>query len=38
MYWYVLVPAHLFLFKGMTAAIARRAEALEGAPGTLPLT
>ncbi len=38
MYWYVLVPAHLFLFKGMTAAIARRAEALERTSGTLPLT
>jgi uncharacterized protein YbjT (DUF2867 family) len=25
-YWYALVPAHLFLFKGFTAAIARRAE------------
>jgi hypothetical protein len=28
-YWYVLVPAHLFLFKGMTRAIQRRASALE---------
>lgn len=26
LYWYALVPAHLFLFKGMTAAIARSAE------------
>ena len=26
-YWYTLVPAHLFIFKGMTRAIARRAEA-----------
>ena len=25
-YWYALVPAHLFLFRGFTAAIARRAE------------
>ncbi len=25
-YWYALVPAHLFIFKGLTAAIARRAE------------
>jgi hypothetical protein len=25
-YWYALVPAHLFIFKGFTAAIARRAE------------
>lgn len=24
-YWYALVPAHLFLFRGFTAAIARRA-------------
>lgn len=38
MYWYALVPAHLFLFKGMTAAIARRAEALHKAAGPLPLT
>ena len=38
MYWYVLVPAHLFIFKGMTAAIARRAEALEGHAGAQPLT
>jgi len=27
LYWYVLVPAHLFIFKGMTREIARRAEA-----------
>lgn len=26
-YWYVLVPAHLFLFRGWSRAIARRAEA-----------
>lgn len=38
MYWYVLVPAHLFLFKGMTAAIARRAEALQRSGGPQPLT
>jgi uncharacterized protein YbjT (DUF2867 family) len=25
-YWWVLVPAHLFIFKGMTGAMARRAE------------
>jgi uncharacterized protein YbjT (DUF2867 family) len=25
-YWYMLLPAHLFLFKGLTRAIARRAE------------
>jgi uncharacterized protein YbjT (DUF2867 family) len=29
LYWYALVPAHLFIFKGWTRAIARRAEALE---------
>jgi hypothetical protein len=28
-YWYALVPFHLFIFKGMTQAIARRAEALD---------
>jgi uncharacterized protein YbjT (DUF2867 family) len=26
LYWYALVPAHLFIFKGMTRTIARRAE------------
>ena len=26
-YWYLMVPAHLFLFRGWTRAIARRAEA-----------
>jgi uncharacterized protein YbjT (DUF2867 family) len=26
-YWYVLVPAHLFLFRGLTRAIVRRASA-----------
>ncbi|MBS0002872.1 MAG: DUF2867 domain-containing protein [Thioalkalivibrio sp.] len=30
LYWYALVPAHLFIFAGMTRAIARRAEALAG--------
>lgn len=29
LYWAVLVPFHLFIFKGMTRAIARRAETLE---------
>ncbi len=29
LYWYALVPAHLFLFKGITRAIERRASALE---------
>jgi uncharacterized protein YbjT (DUF2867 family) len=32
-YWWVLVPAHLFIFKGMTREIARRAEAV---PSPLP--
>ena len=27
LYWYALLPAHLFLFDGTTKAIARRAEA-----------
>ena len=31
-YWAVLVPFHLFIFKGMTRAMARRAETLERAP------
>jgi hypothetical protein len=26
LYWYALVPAHLFIFKGMTREIARQAE------------
>jgi len=29
-YWYALVPAHLFLFRGWTRAIAKRAEAAGG--------
>ncbi|MGZ8273431.1 MAG: SDR family oxidoreductase [Burkholderiaceae bacterium] len=29
LYWYALVPAHLFIFDRMTQAIARRAEALD---------
>lgn len=33
LYWGVLVPFHLFIFKGMTRAIARRAEALARPPG-----
>jgi len=32
LYWYALVPAHLFLFRGWTRAIARRAEAAAGVP------
>jgi hypothetical protein len=27
LYWYSLVPAHLFLFRGLTRAIQRRASA-----------
>ena len=36
LYWYALVPAHLFIFRGMTRAMVRRAEAIETAhgPGT----
>ena len=26
LYWYAMVPAHLFLFRAMTRAIVRRAE------------
>lgn len=29
LYWYTLVPAHLFIFKGMTTGMARRAQTLE---------
>jgi hypothetical protein len=29
-YWYSLLPVHAFLFRGMTAAIAKRAEKKEG--------
>ena len=29
LYWYAMVPAHLFIFMGMTTRMARRAEALE---------
>jgi uncharacterized protein YbjT (DUF2867 family) len=32
LYWYSLLPAHAFLFRGLTAAIARRAEAGEARP------
>ena len=32
LYWYALVPAHLFIFKGMTREIARRAEQGAAAP------
>lgn len=31
LYWYALVPAHWFLFRGMTVAIERRAAANGGA-------
>jgi uncharacterized protein YbjT (DUF2867 family) len=31
-YWYALLPAHLFLFRGLTTAIARRAERAEAEP------
>jgi hypothetical protein len=26
LYWYAMIPAHLFLFRGLTRAICRRAE------------
>ena len=29
LYWYALVPAHLFIFRGMTAEMMRRAEQLD---------
>jgi hypothetical protein len=35
-YWYALVPAHLFLFRGWTRAIAKRAEAAERPPPPAP--
>lgn len=31
-YWYSLLPIHAFLFRGMTSAIAKRAEKKEGEP------
>jgi hypothetical protein len=34
LYWALLVPFHLFLFRGMTRAVARRAEALEATIAT----
>jgi uncharacterized protein YbjT (DUF2867 family) len=33
-YWYALAPFHLFIFRGMTRAIARRAEAAGRAPSS----
>ncbi|HET9023855.1 MAG TPA: SDR family oxidoreductase [Burkholderiaceae bacterium] len=35
LYWYALVPAHLFIFDRMTHAIARRAEAPEAGSATV---
>ncbi len=32
MYWYVLVPAHLFLFRGMASRIAARADTIDRQP------
>ena len=34
LYWLALLPAHAFIFRGMTRVIARRAEAEPLAPGT----
>jgi hypothetical protein len=36
LYWAAFIPFHLFIFRGMTNAIARRAEALENAPSPSP--
>lgn len=36
LYWYALVPAHLFIFDRMTDAIAQRAEALEQGADAAP--
>jgi len=33
-YWYALVPAHLFIFSGLTGAIMRRASAASGHSGS----
>jgi len=33
-YWYALAPTHRVIFKGMTAEICRRAEALEASPAS----
>jgi hypothetical protein len=33
LYWYAMIPAHLFLFRRMTAAMARRAEAIDAEGG-----
>lgn len=33
-YWYALVPAHLFIFRGLTRAIMRRASAAAGHSGS----
>ncbi len=32
LYWYALLPAHLFLFRGLVAAISRRAEKADSNP------
>lgn len=36
-YWYALVPAHLFLFRGLTRAVMRRASARSGHSGSASL-
>jgi len=36
LYWYVMAPAHGFIFKGMTRAIATRAEQAEAETGNQP--
>jgi uncharacterized protein YbjT (DUF2867 family) len=35
LYWYAMAPAHLFIFRGMARAIARRAEQAEARAGTV---
>ena len=35
-YWWILVPAHLFIFKGMTRVIAQRAQAAPALPDARP--
>ena len=37
LYWYALVPAHRFVFRGMTREIARRAEVIGGAGSTVTI-
>jgi uncharacterized protein YbjT (DUF2867 family) len=36
LYWYAMIPAHLFLFRRMTAAMVKRAEAIDAEGGPRP--